>query len=83
MFRNLGFSYNNIAAAVATLDGDDNSINYNDNKNKNNKNNNNKNNNNKNNNNDNEILNNVSVPHECNKQSNIPHSIQITRQELY
>ena len=73
MFRNLGFSYNNIAAAVATVDGDDNSINYNNNKN----------NNNKNNKNNNEILNNVSVPHECNKQSNIPHSIQITRQELF
>ena len=59
MFRNLGFSYNNIAAAVATLDGDDNSINYNDNKNnnnKNNKNNNNKNNNNKNNKNNNKII---------------------------
>ena len=75
MFRNLGFSYNNIAAAVATVDGDDNSINYNNNKNNNN--------NKKNNNNNNEILNNVSVPHECNKQSNIPHSIQITRQELF
>ena len=70
MFGNLEFSYNNIAAAVATVDGDDNSINYNNNK--------------KNNNND--ILNNASVPQECfscNKQSNIPHSIQITRQELY
>ena len=71
MFGNLEFSYNNIAADVATVDVNDNSINYN---------------NNRKNNNNNDILNNVSVPQECflcNKQSNIPHSIQITRQELY
>lgn len=62
-------NHNDIAAAVATVDGDDNSSNYNNN-----------------NNNNNDILNNVSVPQECfscNKQSNIPHTIQITRQELY
>jgi hypothetical protein len=73
MFRNYGFSYNNLAAVVATVDGDDNSNNYN-NKDSNN------------NNNNNDILNNVSVPQQCfscNKQSSIPHAIQITRQELY